>query len=65
MIVSKGATSIAGVLGRRDPSRPDLSKLPRVPFFGGSGAHVDPTPARSFVTEQHGLNQVFEIVERR
>jgi hypothetical protein len=66
MIVSKGAASIAGLLGRRDPSRPDLSKLPfRQVFFGGPGAQVDPTPARSFVTEQHGLNQVYEIVERR
>lgn len=66
MIVSQGAASIAGLLGRRDPSKPDLSKLPfRQVFFGGPGAHVDPTPARSFVTEQHGLNQIFEIVERR
>jgi hypothetical protein len=62
LIVSKGSASIAGLLGRRDPSKPDLSKFP---FFGGPGANLDSTPARSFVTEQHGLNQIFEIVERR
>src|SRR5262245_4879397 len=62
LIVSKGSASVAGLLGRRDPTKPDLSKFP---FFGGPGAHLDSAPARTFVTEQHGLNQVFEIVERR
>lgn len=49
IFVSDGATSISGLLGASDPSR---SGEPR---FGG-------TPARWFVTEQHGLNQIFEIL---
>src|SRR4029450_8615669 len=54
MSVSQGAASIAGLLGRRDPSKPDLSKLPfRQVFFGGPGAQGDSTPDPSIGTQAH------------
>src|SRR5262249_36630205 len=66
--VSDGDPSIPGLLGTHDPSKPQ----PRftLPFFEWwwfqrpEFRKFDPTPARWFVTEQHGLNQLFEIVPR-
>ena len=64
--VSDGATSIAGLLGRREPGKAERDK-DRDRDSSGRGRGKDDDKdrdldARMFVTQQHGMNQLFEIV---
>jgi hypothetical protein len=65
--VSDGAVSIAGLLGAHDPSKPAFdfqSFFFRQPWFFRHDDRFDSSPTRWFVTQQHGLNQLFEILPK-
>lgn len=61
LFVSDGSTSIHDVLGTHNPSRRREPKHHFQPWLDRD----DDDAVRWFVTEQHGMNQVFEILRKR
>jgi hypothetical protein len=65
LFVSNGAVSIGGLLGTRKPDAKDDDRDRDDRRFGEREDEHQKKTFRWFVTMQHGLNQVFEILERR
>ena len=64
LFISDGSSSPHDVLGTRDPSRESRREPTDRPWFDRDGDDHDRQRARWFVTEQHGMNQVFEILRK-